>query len=248
MRRLSFAVAAGVLATATGWGQLLVDPAAKLDTGWLEASGQLSYGKTKYDDGFHVDRAVMQAAAAYGIDPWVDVYVGAGFSNADLEGWPDNGNGFLIGAGARGIIFGHEVFCVMGYGELRYMDDNYGRVGVREGDRFVSAAIDSTLFETALGISARYWPERNFSVYGAVEVVPLSDGKVKMKVRSNLPDNVLDGMDLEFPDGKRSADLERTSFLGVRLGAAYDFGGTILRFESGFLHELTTSISVGFRF
>lgn len=224
--------------SAPAGAQLIINPSSSCEYQGVEMSPALAYSKTSYEsdsgDTVDIERILTGLYGAWGLNDWFDLYMSFGYiANAEPdpdEGeWDDHGDGFVIGAGIRGVNWENDYISVMSYAQISYLSEDYGTTA--------STDAEGEATEVALGAMAKGYLADRFSVYGGVEFVPYTDGK----------------FDTTFPDEtgtrhKVSTDMERENPVGIRLGANCELDKWWLRGELGVISETSVLLGAGFMF
>jgi hypothetical protein len=153
--------------------QQLTPTQRKNDEGMWTGSPLLSLSEIEYEldgggDG-EIERTILGGAFGFGLGPRLDLYIEGGYIvEAELENGSDDGDGFLIGSGIRGIIYKENHFEFFGKGGVRYITEDYG------------SSIDGDIFELELAGVARYAVRNKLGVYGGVDLIPYSDGEIEI--------------------------------------------------------------------
>lgn len=228
--------------------QMLGNPISRAPADQLYGEAALRFGETEYDKGT-IKRNMLTASLARGVAEHTDVYVGLGYSiKSELDGEPVDGSGMALGIGARHLIRQVDKALVSVYGELRYLSDDLGSLSESFDEYNVSVDVESTLTEVAIGVVGVYAVDNRLKVYGALELVPFSDGEVEISVDSNIPSYYYYWYDLddviESEEGKFS--FERDSMIGIRLGAEYAISNELkLQGEVSIINEQMVTIGIG---
>jgi len=209
--------------------QLIVNPAVRAVAGHVEAGGILSMAEVDYELGGRgdgtIERTVFGTYGAYGMCSCFDVYGVLGFIiESEPDGWHDSGTGFILSGGSRATILDMDPFYLMAYGELRYIDEDYG-----ENE---SVDMDGYVIETLFGATANYYLMDNLGAYAVLEAVPFSDGEVEASGR---------GISLDD-------DIEREDPFTVRFGANYHVDLWTFRAELALLSEQAVTVGAGLSF
>ena len=236
--------------------QLIMNPSSTCEQGGVELGPVLAYSEIGYtgkDDGvgdMDVERILTGVNGAWGLNDWFDLYVSLGFiANAEpdfsqgMKG--DSGDGFLSGAGIRGVNYEDEYISVMSYAQLSFISEDYGEasetVTDETGPATVSTETSAEIFDVALGAIVKGYVADGVSVYGGLEFIPYTDGKVKSITRTEQNSTV--GGSTEV-----SEDIERDLPVTLRVGANYELDRWSLRGEISLISETGIMIGAGFLF
>ncbi len=256
LQRITLVLFTLVFFTAHASAQWFSDPSGILDEGAFRADLSFSLNETDYelkDAGLRLDipveRQILGVTLAYGISDAVDVFLAAGLildaepqiRDDDLR-WRDSGDGYLLSAGARGVLYRQDQFSLMGYGYVQHIDEDYGRLR-DEYDFFIETTrLEADRTELALGVLGRYDVTEEFHVYAGLEVILVDDGDLNVKfTEENLVTEDVFRERVTF-------DMDRDDILTARAGAAYQAGNALLRAEYAFLGEETLTVGVGINF
>lgn len=133
--------------------ELFVNPVTKNKAGAAEISGHFGSISAEYEAGgsFDIDRTFIGATYAHGLDSSLDVY--GTFSlilESEIEDRPGDGDGFILGGGARGGIPNDLGVNLHGYAQFLIIDEDYG--GGLDGEEMsimagvaVSKALDTKI-------------------------------------------------------------------------------------------------------
>ena len=153
--------------------QQLTPTQHKNDEGKWTGSPLLSLSEIEYEvdgggDG-EIERTILGGAFGYGLGPLLDLYIEGGYIlEAELGSGSDDGDGFLLGSGVRGIIYSENHFEFFGKGGVRYISEDYGD------------SVDGDILDVELAGVARYALKNNLGVYGGVDLIPYSDGEIEI--------------------------------------------------------------------
>lgn len=226
-RRLSFvAVVAGV--SGNLYGEVLMNPSTM-----AQKQGQVGIAfassKVDYDIDNHgsteIDRKILGGEVAFKVANGLDAVLQLGSiqdSQLDIDNHNGfNGDGYLLGGGVRAQLLKQDKWNVTGYGLFTM---------TREEDTFQAFKANVDLNEIQVGAVARLTMTNILNLYGGVEAVPYSEGKIKL---SELDDQ----------------DIERQDFMNLRVGANYQVQKMLgLRAEMAFLGEETITVAGNFQF
>lgn len=222
MRKAVVVAVAVCLAAGSAWAQLIVDPAQQAAAGRIEAGGVLSMSTIEYEvDGgtgiggdADIDRTIIGAYGASGVSDMLDIYGALGIiAKAEVDGADDSGTGFLLAGGGRMDVMDISMLDILLYAQAEYISEDYGD------------GVDGTILEISGGVVGRYALAQGANVYGALDLIPFSDGEVEMS-----------GF---------TTDFERDSLFGIRLGGNYDLGNFWIRGELALMGEETITIGAG---
>lgn len=262
---LAVLLSALVCLSAPASAQLIMNPSSSCDLGGVELGPAVAFSKTAYkgddDSKVDVERILTGLYGAWGLNEWFDLYVSFSFiadaqRKPDEGEWDDSGNGFLAGAGIRGINYQNDYIDVMSYVQVSFISEDYGEM---EGTK-----VDAEIFDVALGAIVKGYVTDRLSVYGGVEFIPYTDGKEKFNTKfesTASPEPVVEEEEEEEEEGEEGAvvgavsgsgsgqeDFERDLPVTIRLGANYEFDGWWLRGEVGLISETSFLLGAGFMF
>ena len=123
----------------------------------------------------------------------------------------------MVGVGLRARIDALTAIQLSAYGQLHFISESYGAWFGRD--------MDGEITELVAGVATVLELEQ-LALYGALEVVALSDGEI---------DNPFFG----------TFDVERDSLIVVRLGGNMQVGDLIVRAEVGLGGEQTVTVALG---
>lgn len=232
--------------------QLLMNPIGEAGTGKMEVSGGLSLFKADYEveemgisGSGSIERQVAYGGLAYGINDKVDLTVGGGFSlKSELEDLGDDGTGYILAAGARANVWEKDAGSVHCYGQLSYIDEDYGGYSEEEYDysyyggySTYSTSIDvsGSLVELLGGVLYVY-SATGFDVYGGLELTPISEGDVDADA------TISDGYESESETV--SMDLSRDDLINLRLGAQAAVGSAFIQGDVTLVGEETIRLAL----
>ena len=237
-----------LLPTGANADLLTHNPAHKLSPGKLEggiiyrASDTKSSIKITQGEGFYretitddleIGRVALVISGAYGWNDMFDLYGGIALNTTSQvnDTYGTTGSGSEFGAGVRGVVLGSPQFTVYGYGQMSYIDDDYGTVSffVEDEDGYeypVEGKPASSGFEITAGAVASTRLNETMSVYAGLEITPFSS--LDFKLHSDLP----------------AGDLERDGILTIRLGGEYQVNETLFAY-GGFSIMNSKSLSIG---
>jgi hypothetical protein len=155
---------------------------------------------------FEIERSIIGAEFAAGLFDQVDFYGQAGFIfDSDIDTAANlDGSGFIIGGGAKGLLYAEDKFRLLGSAGIDFIKESF--------DGIADYELDVSLFEFHLGATAGYAVTPKFMPYGGLELA-IADGEADA-------------------DGSAGdADLERDDALTVLLGANLLLSQFVLRAE-----------------
>jgi len=249
MRRLASLTLATILLVSlalSSSAQMIADPSSQAEAGVIEAGGAACISTVEYEDG-EIERKVVGAYGAYGVNDLFDVYGTLGFIlDAEPEDWGDSDTGFLVAAGVRGYLLSFEEIDIRGYAQLQHIKEEYGSASASVPGASGSVSGEGEITELILGAVAEYGFTDALTAYGGVELIPYSDGEIEVSGSAEIDLGLgFGGIETGSSD---SGDIERDSLIGVRGGVTYDLGGFWLRGEVAVLSETTFLIGGGTTF
>lgn len=160
-----------------------------------------------------VDRTILGVSGVYGMNRQVDFYGELGYIvESELESGGDD-DGFQLGGGVKGLFFERDQISLMGLAGVRFITESYG------------GGTDGQFFEVPLALVLRGKVNREFSVYGGIDVIPWSDGEI---------------------DGRGGdTDLDRDDPVGLRAGIDYKLEQVVLNAEFSLVSEESFLLRVG---
>lgn len=180
MRKTLTKSVVGVLmlsAAGSASAELFVNPVAKNKTGASEISAHFGSISVDYEANGgtgEIDRTFLGASFAHGMNSSFDVYGTFSLTlEAELEGVPSDGDGYILGAGLRGVIPNNMGVDLNGYAQLLLISEDYG------------FSIDGD--ETSI-------------MFGAVASKAIDD---KIKIYGGVEFNLWSDMDIEGTDADR---------------------------------------------
>lgn len=161
----------GLLVPVTGSAQTLVETHTTAGRGNSDLGFVLMQSEIEYDvDGGgegEVERRLIGASFSHGVDESIDIYGEVAYIiEAEAEASSDDGDGFLLGVGVKGLLHQDQQFSVVGRGGFRYIDEDYG------------GSSDATIYEIELGAIASYALTDRSNLYGGIDIYPISEGEL----------------------------------------------------------------------
>jgi len=225
---LASLVALAILSTQVQ-AQLFVSPTEKAEPGRWMFGGLVGMATVEYDADVGVsgdiERTLVGGYAARGVNDTLDFFAGGAYiPKAEAEDYylDDDGDGSMVGVGLRARINALTAIQLSAYGQLHLISESYGSFPGVGGD------VDGTITELLAGVATVLELEQ-LALYGALEVVPFSDGEI------------------DFPFFG-TVDIERDSLVVVRLGGNMQLGESIVRAEIGLGGEQTVTVAFGKQF
>ncbi|MCI0506191.1 MAG: hypothetical protein L0Z73_08775 [Gammaproteobacteria bacterium] len=153
--------------------ELFVNPVTKAATGAKEVSAHFGASSVDYEvDGTSgdIDRTFLGATIAYGMNKSIDIYGTANYTlEAEVENFPDDGSGFMLGAGIRGVIPNNAGVSLHGYAQFLLIDESYGGSPEIEGEEMSIMA----------GVVAATALNNDIKLYGGLELNLMSDMEIE---------------------------------------------------------------------
>ncbi len=197
--------------------QLLVPVQLDAPDNKLILSPVLSFVDIDYDldsgGSVGIDRTILGVSGVYGMNRQVDFYGELGYIvESEIESGGDD-DGFQLGGGVKGLFFERDQISLMGLAGVRFITESYG------------GGSDGQFFEIPLALVLRGKVNREWSIYGGIDVIPWSDGEI---------------------DGRAGdTDLDRDDPVGLRAGVDYKLEQVVLNAEIGFISEESFLLRVG---
>ncbi len=135
-------------------------------------------------------------------------------ADSEIKDASGSGDGILLGGGVRGLLFREKKFSLIGSGGLRYINEDYGH------------SVDGDEFEVNLGLLGRGQLNKEFGVFGGLDLLPYSSGTISYR--------------------NADVDIERETIIGLRLGADYLIQGVTIGAEFALISEETFLIRATF--
>ena len=137
-----------------------------------------------------IERKLFGISGAVGVTERVDLYGGLGYifdGEIDEASEVDHDGGYFACIGARGQIFNKDALSIHGYGQVQYLLEDWTEDWSdyeTDGD-YYSFSLQETYeaeisqVEIIVGILGKYTITDQVSVYGALELIPFSDGTIE---------------------------------------------------------------------
>lgn len=225
-----------MLAPFVAEAQMLVKPIDALGERATHASGIFMVSEIDYESkgnstsDSEIERKLLGVELAYGISPTFDI-VGqvALIMDSEISGSStlEDGEGFNLGGGVRGVFWRHGNLKVGGFGNLIYQTESF------EGSvASVSYEAELTMLEMHLGGGVLFDLNQTVQPYAVLDLVAYDDGDSETKV------------------GTYSADgsFERDDMMCLKLGIEISLEDLDIRPELTILGEQTFAIAVGASF
>lgn len=222
MKKISLTIlsTAVLLAGNSVYAELLIDPIGSAEDG-TEVGAAFTSSSIEYDvnGDDEIDRTMLSAYAAFEAADEVDAFVAVAYSHkVEAEGINDDDAGIILAGGVRGVLPIDVDFDLRGYAQLAYIDETYLN---KNGGEVTGNGLE-------LSIGALAVKELDeFEAYGGIELVPF--GNFELETSGNRTG---------------SADLDRDSLFGLRLGARFDVDDFVIRGEVAFIGEQSFTVSI----
>lgn len=243
-----------VFLAAGAHAQLIVNPAGKAPVGRTEAGATVGIMSTDYEydvsggSSFDVtvDRTILGAYVAYGISDQVDVYGSAYYAlSTELEisggDWPEEGSGFGVAGGARGLFREDGPLAYLGYVQIQLISEDYGKVEYEYYGGNESEEISAEGLEALLGVGAAYQVAMDTEVYGFIDLAPFST----FEAESEWTDSWSSPYGSYTEKNVEKADAARDSMIGLRAGGIYRRNALVFRGEISLVGETGFTFSGG---
>ena len=146
-------------------------------------------------------------------------------------------SGFFTNIGLKNRINKNADNPMFVYCQLTYLiNDNWSY-----NESQLSFDVESSGYEFIMGLTQKYSINDNFSLYGNLEIYPLSDLYFKLK-NKNYSENTFDYLNGNF------GDLERVRILSLRIGGDYSMNNFFMGTEISFGSEESVMLSMGIKF
>lgn len=211
-----------LLAAAPSQAEILYNPAISVGTD--RAAGGVSLTKSKVGmqtkSSFDIERTILGFEYHYGISQALHIIGQAGYATkVEYEDIDDTGHGYILGGGVSWEVHRSGANRYLVHGVLNYLSDD-----VHSGD------LKTNLMEIHMGGLATHAVKNNFEIYGGLDLVPYSDGDLKIR-------------------GFKSVSVERDTLFNLRLGMQFlPTPQTNINFGIAFISETTLNIGVDFKF
>jgi hypothetical protein len=163
--------AATTLAFSSANAEMLINPVGKAKSGAMEGGAYFGTSSVEYEfngNSYDIDRTFLGVSLAYGMTSALDLYGTFAYTlEAELEPVPGDDSGFMFGVGARGVIPSNLGVKLHGYGQLLFIDEEYGRSVEGEETYIMGGIVASKALDT------------NIKVYGGLELNLMSDMEVE---------------------------------------------------------------------
>lgn len=161
-----------LIVSSTASAQLIVNPADVLGQGQFAIEPALLISEIEYDEdqgnGGDIERTALAVSAAHGVTEKLDIYGEFGYTlEAEADDISGDGDGFIFGAGIRGLMYQADVISFRGVLGGRYIDEDYG------------SGVDGNLFEIYGTTLVHADLNNSFSLYGGLDIIPFSDGELE---------------------------------------------------------------------
>ncbi|MBQ49707.1 MAG: hypothetical protein CMP10_20165 [Zetaproteobacteria bacterium] len=222
-------ISLGIFLTTNSYSEVLINPSWVNKTGKINFGGNFVTSEVEYEIenlSRDIERKIVGFEAGVPIDGKTDAVFQFGLVNeADYENVNEDGDGYIFGAGFRRLLVSRGTLNVIGYGVLTINKEEVDSVS--NGIKYKS---DFDLTELQGGIVGVVQLEPLLSIYGGGEIIPYSNGSIKI---TNTP----------------KIDYEREDALNLRIGAQYLLDGLIgLRGELALMSEETLTFSGNYSF
>ncbi len=214
------------LLTNQGFAQILMDPSTTTKQGRSRLGFGLSLAELDYDTGSSTPefkRKTVGVVFDHGIASKVDITGQLGYiMDLEVESNHEDGKGFVLGFGVRGLLHSTNQLRVYGYGFFAYQkeDINYSSGG----------KMDITTYDFHLGSVIGFPLSSKIQPYFGLDLVAINDGDVEAKSGSVSV----------------KSDIERDDIVNIKLGLSAFFDAIILRPELTLFGEQTFVFSASF--
>lgn len=214
--------------SSTAIAELFVSPISK---NYKEAS--ISFGKSDVDyDAGNLERTFISGSYSLPQSDKLNLFAFGQFG-FDVE----DGDGFIFGGGAKGpLAFSSGTnINLHWYSQFAYLSEDYGTEN--------NVSQKGSGYEILLGLVSVHSLDSNLTVWGGLEIIPLSDLEVEVvgtftgREEFNLADVQLG----KAIPSTGTVEFERDDMLGLRLGAEYGS----LSFSLSLMNE--TTVMIGYR-
>lgn len=228
---LLFGLAA--LSSRPALAQMIVDPAYTNGDNNSSVAPVLQASEIEYNghyEDFDIDRTILGVEFSMGVAPVVDIFGDVGLiAKTEIEDWDDDGQGFTLGAGGRGVVWSNHLLSVVVYGLYDYQRESFeGHRGGR-GWKFKMET-----WELHGGGTCTWLATPKVHPYAGVDHVLVDDGEGR---------STYDGI-----AGTAKTDIDREDIINLKVGSHFLLGKAILRPEATIMGERTITASALFTF
>lgn len=208
-----------ILTSGSLYGETLINPAMIDGKGRTYSGAVLAMSKIDYDMGgtSEITRKIIGAELGVGLGSHVDLIGQGGYSYKSTSDRYTDGDGFMFGAGLRGLIHSGRNWRFVGYGLVNYLQEEYK---YEAND----TKYKLTLTDLHLGATAGFAATSSVRLFCGLEFIMNSDGSINAKGAANA----------------NRLKFDRADNMNILIGTNISAGSSsLLRAEAAFAGEQT---------